>query len=234
MFNAVVGQKQQLVTDGLIRYWDAEIDATTGSLFEQSGRSAMTRSGVGGQYNPPTETDPAYYKFFGNTTGRLETPAAADLDWTNGHVTVGLWLDGTSSTQFVYANQRDGLSAGTRFSLHINPSANTIGIYNGSGFNTIAATIDPSIYYMVSFNLSTTLNSVVYLDAVRLGSPAGTTTIQSGATSKKFELANTTTDFSGESFNGRILFCLNYSRQLLDSEVTQNFQYFRNRLRKFT
>jgi hypothetical protein len=110
----------------------------------------------------------------------------------------------------------------------------SVGIYNGSGFNTIAATIDPSIYYMVSFNLSTTLNSVVYLDAVRLGSPAGTTTIQSGAKSKKFELANTTTDFSGESFDGRILFCLNYSRQLLDSEVTQNFQYFRNRLRKFT
>jgi hypothetical protein len=233
MFNAVVGQKQQFVTDGLIRYWDAEIDAVTGSLFEQSGRSAMTRTGVGGQYNPPTSTDPAYYKFFGNTSGRLETPAATDLDWTDGHVTVGLWLDGTTSTNFCYANQRDGLGTSTRFSLHVNPGGNTIGIYNGTAFNTISATIDPSIYYLVSFNLSRTTNAVVYLDGVRLGNPAGTSTIGTAA-NRKFELANTDAGFSGESFNGRILFCLNYSRQLLDAEVTQNWQYFRNRLRKFT
>lgn len=233
MFNVAAAQKQQLVTEGLIRYWDAEIDAATGSLLEQSGRSAMTRTGVGGQYNPPSSTDPAYYKFFGSTSGRLETPAASDLDWTNGHVSVGVWLDGTTSTNFTFANQRDGLGNSTRFSLHMNPSGNTIGIYNGTAFNTISATVDPSIYYFVSFNLSTTLNAVVYLDGVRLGNPANTTTINSVATNKKFELANTDAGFSNESWNGRILFCLNYSRQLLDAEVTQNWQYFRNRLRKF-
>jgi hypothetical protein len=233
MFNAVVGQKQQLVTNGLVSYWDAQIDATTGSLFEQSGRPPLVRNGIGGEFNTAAASTPAYYKFYGNTSGRLLASASADYDWTNGNVTVGLMVDGSANTNYVYVNQRRGLGASTRYSLHINPGGNTLGIYNGTAFNTISATIDPNIWYVVSFNLSTTSNAVAFLDGRRLGNPAGTTNILSSATLRNFELANTTSDFQNESFDGKIAFCLSYSRPLLDGEVTQNWQYFRDRLQKF-
>jgi len=226
MFIPIVNYQQPPVTDGLIRFYDPQIEMSTGSILEQSGRGAAIGSGNGYSI---TTTVPAYVTFTNNATNRFAAPAATDLDWTNGTVVAWVYLDGTANTNYCWINQRSGITTNTRFSLHANPSANTVGIYNGTNFNTVSTTIDNGIWYCLAATLSTTLNAVFYKNGISLGNPGGTSNIQGSATGKAFEFGNSDSGFITEAWAGRIGQVWNYNRPLLPQEVYQIYQRTRDR-----
>lgn len=231
MFIPIVDYRQPPVTDGLIRFYDPSIEMSTGSLLEQSGRAAAIGSGNGYTI---TSGELSYVTFTNNRTNRFTVAAAADLDWTGGTVAAWVYLNGTSAINYCWINQRSTVgTAGTRFSLHANPSGNTIGIYNGTDFNTVSTTIDNGIWYFLSATLSTTINATFYVNGISVGNPAGTTTISSAATNKAFEFGNSDAGFIGEAWDGRIGQVWNYSRRLLPAEIYQIYQSTRDRYGKF-
>jgi len=230
MFVPIVDYKQPPVTDGLIRFYDPQIEMSTGSILEQSGRAAAI--GSGGGYTIDAGV-PAYVTFTNNRTNRFTVAAATDLDWTNGTVVAWVYLNGTANINYCWINQRSGITTNTRFSLHANPSANTIGIYNGTNFNTVSTTIDNGIWYCLAATLSTTLNAVFYLNGISLGNPTGTSNIQGSATNKAFEFGNSDSGFITEAWEGRIGQVWNYSRPLLAQEIYQIYQGTRDRYGRF-
>lgn len=230
MFIPIVNFEQPPVTDGLIRFYDPQVQMATGSLLEMSGRAAASGSGAG--YVQFTGV-PAYITFRNNVSNRFGCPGAADLDWTNGTVILWVYLNGNSSIQYCMINQRSTTgTSGTRYSLHVNPSANTLGLYNGSGFNTISFTIDPNIWYCVAYQLSTTVNSSVYVNGLLAGT-INSSTISSLATLKQFEFGNSDPGFINEALDGRIGQVWNYSRRLAPQEIYQVYQSTRDRYDKF-
>ena len=226
MFIPIVNYQQPPVTDGLIRFYDPQIEMSTGSIIEQSGRGPANGSGNGYSL---TTTVPAFVTFLNNATNRFAVPAATDLDWTNGTVVLWVYLNGTSNIQYCMINQRNGLGANTRYSLHINPVGNTMGIYNGSAFNTASTTIDNGIWYCLAATLSTTANATFYKNGISFGSPGGTTTIGSAATGKAFEFGNSEAAYINEALDGRIGQVWNYSRILSPAEIYQIYQRTRDR-----
>jgi hypothetical protein len=226
MFIPIVNYQQPPVTDGLIRFYDPQVEMSTGSLLEMSGRAAASGSGNGYTI---TATEPAYITFRNNLTNRFTVPAATDLDWTDGTVVAWVYLNGTANTNYCWINQRSGITTNTRFSLHANPSANTMGIYNGTDFNTASTTIDNGIWYCLAATLSTTANATFYKNGISFGSPAGTSTIGGGATGKAFEFGNSEAAFINEALDGRIGQVWNYSRILSAEEIYQIYQRTRDR-----
>jgi len=230
MFIPIVNFEQPPVTDGLIRFYDPQVEMATGSLLEMSGRAAASGSGAG--YTQFTGV-PAYITFRNNVTNRFGVPAAADLDWTNGTVILWVYLNGNSNIQYCMINQRSAVGTSTtRYSLHVNPSANTYGLYNGAGFNTISFTVDPNIWYCVAYQLSTTVNSSVYVNGVFAGT-INSSTISSAATLRQFEFGNSDPAFISEALDGRIGQVWNYSRRLAPQEINQVYQATRDRYEKF-
>ena len=73
MFIPIVNYQQPGVTDGLIRFYDPQIEMSTGSILEQSGRGPALGSGNGYSL---TTTVPAYVTFLNNATNRFAVPAA--------------------------------------------------------------------------------------------------------------------------------------------------------------
>jgi hypothetical protein len=230
MFIPIINFEQPPVTDGLIRFYDPSIEMSTGSLLEISGRSAAIGSGNGYTI---TSGELSYITFRNNLTNRFAVPAAADLDWTNGTVSAWVYLNGTAAINYCMINQRSTVgTAGTRFSLHLNPSANTVGIYNGSGFNTVSTTIDNGIWYNITWQLSTTTNASVYVNGIFIGT-AASSAISSAATLKAFEFGNSDPGFINEALDGRIGQVWNYSRRLLPQEIYQIYQATRDRYGRF-
>jgi hypothetical protein len=231
MFIPIVNFEQPPVTDGLIRFYDPQVEMATGSLLEQSGRAAASGSGAG--YSQFTGV-PAYVTFTNNRTNRFGVPAAADLDWLNGTVILWVYLNGNSNIQYCMINQRSTTGTSfTRYSLHINPVNNTLGLYNGAGFNTVSAgTIDPGIWYCVAYQLSTTVNSSVYVNGVFVGT-INSSTISAAATLRQFEFGNSDPGFINEALDGRIGQVWNYSRRLAPQEINQVYQATRDRYEKF-
>lgn len=212
--------KQNIVTEGLIRYYDPQIDSATGSMVEQSGRTPAITSGSGVGYS---NGDPAYYSFTNGTLGKLSVSAATDLDWTSGNVTWWVYPTLNSNIQFVNVGQRSTTgTSGTRYSIHTNPSANTIGLYNGSGFTTIATTVSINTWWQFSVNLSTTTNAVVYKNGTLVGTIL-TSAISSLATNKAFDIGSGDPGYAAETLTGRIGPVMNYSRQLTPEEIQQNW-----------
>lgn len=224
MFVPIVNYQYPPVTDGLIRFYDPQINFTTASILENSGRTPASGSGSG--YSISTGV-PAYVTFTNNRTNRFVVAAASDLDWTNGTVSAWVYLNGASNINYCMINQRSGLSANTRYSLHLNPSANTVGIYNGSAFNTVSTTIDNGIWYNITWQLSTTINASVYINGIFIGT-AASSTLGSGA-NKDFEFGNSDSGFINEALDGRIGQVWNWSRRLLPQEIYQVYQGTRDR-----
>lgn len=230
MFIPIVNFEQPPVTDGLIRFYDPQVEMSTGSLLEMSGRAALSGSGNGYTI---TTTEPAYITFRNNLTNRFGAPGAADLDWTNGTVVLWVYLNGNSNIQYCMVNQRSTTGTSfTRYSLHVNPSANTLGLYNGAGFNTISTTIDPGIWYCIAYQLSTTVNSSVYVNGILAGT-INSSTISAAATLRQFEVGNSDPGFISEALDGRIGQVWNYSRRLAPQEIYQIYQSTRDRYGRF-
>jgi hypothetical protein len=230
MFIPIINFEQPPVTDGLIRFYDPQVEMSTGSLLEMSGRAALSGSGNGYTI---TTTEPAFVTFRNNLTNRFGTPGAADLDWTNGTVSAWVYLNGTANINYCMLNQRSAVGTSTtRFSLHLNPNTNTIGIYNGTNFNTVGITIDNGIWYNITWQLSTTVNASAYVNGIFAGTAAAST-ISSAATLRQFEIGNSDPAFIGEALDGRIGQVWNYSRRLLPDEIYQIYQSTRDRYGRF-
>lgn len=230
MFIPIVNFEQPPVTDGLIRFYDPSVEMATGSLLEISGRAAA--SGSGGGYTI-TSGNLSYITFRNNLTNRFSVPAAADLDWANGTVSAWVYLNGTANINYCMFNQRSAVgNPGTRYSLHLNPNTNTVGIYNGFGFNTVSTTIDNGIWYNITWQLSTTVNASVYVNGVFIGT-ANSSTINGSSTLRAFEFGNSDPSFINEALDGRIGQVWNYSRRLLPQEIYQIYQTTRDRYERF-
>lgn len=230
MFVPIVNYQYPPVTDGLIRFYDPQIEFTTASILENSGRTPASGSGSG--YSIFTGV-PAYVTFTNNRTNRFVVAAASDLDWANGTVSCWVYLNGTANINYCMINQRSAVgNPGTRFSLHLNPNTNTVGIYNGFGFNTVATTIDNGIWYNITWQLSTTINASVYINGIFIGT-AASSTINASGTSKAFEFGNSDPGFISEALDGRIGQVWNWSRRLLPQEIYQVYQGTRDRYEKF-
>jgi hypothetical protein len=230
MFIPIVNYQQPPVTDGLIRFYDPQIEMSTGSILEQSGRAAAVGSGNGYSI---TTTVPAYVTFLNNQTNRFTVAAATDLDWIDGTVVAWVYLNGTANTNYCWINQRSGITTNTRFSLHANPSANTMGIYNGTNFVTVSTTIDNGLWYCFAAQLSTTINPTFYVNGISVGTAGAGSTIQGSATGKAFEFGNSDAGFINEAWDGRIGQVWNYSRRLLPEEIYQIYQRTRDRYGRF-
>jgi hypothetical protein len=230
MFIPIVNYGQPPVTDGLIRFYDPSIEMSTGSLLEISGRAAAIGSGNGYSI---TSGELSYVTFRNNVTNRFTVPAATDLDWTNGTVSAWVYLNGTANINYCMLNQRSAVgSSTTRFSLHLNPNTNTVGIYNGTNFNTVGITIDNGIWYNITWQLSTTTNASAYVNGIFAGTAAAST-ISSAATNRAFEFGNSDAAFINEALDGRIGQVWNYSRRLLPQEIYQIYQATRDRYGRF-
>lgn len=230
MFLATAIEKQNIVTEGLIRYWDPSIDSATGSMVEQSGRTTAGVNGAGVGYSTGF---PAYYSFVNGTLGKLTASGSADLDFTSGTVTWWSYPTANNNIQYVNVGMRSTVgTSGTRFSIHINPSANTIGLYNGSGFNTISTTIDPNIWYHWTALLSTTTNCVIYKNGLLVGTIASST-MSTSATNKNFDWGSGDPGYASETFTGYIGPVMIYSRQIAPAEITQNWMAMRDRFGYF-
>jgi hypothetical protein len=227
MFVTVVNYQQPPVTDGLIRFYDPQIEMSTGSILEQSGRAAASGSGNGYTIDAGV---PAYVTFRNNLTNRFTVPASTDLDWTDGTVSAWVYLNGTANINYCMLNQRSAVgSTTTRFSLHLNPNTNTVGIYNGTNFYTVATTIDNGIWYNITWQLSTTVVASAYVNGIFVGSASAGSAISSAATNRAFEFGNSDPSFINEALDGRIGQVWNYSRRLLPAEIYQIYQRTRDR-----
>jgi hypothetical protein len=218
--------KQGIVTENLIRYYDPQIDSVTGSMVEQSGRTAAITTGNGVGYS---NGDPAYYSFVNGTLGKLVVNAATDLDWTSGTVVWWSYPTANNNVQYVNVGQRSTVGvAGTRYSIHVNPSANTIGLYNGSGFNTISTTVDTDIWYQWHALLSTTANAIIYKNGTLVGT-INSSAISATAANKNFDIGSGDPGYANETFTGRIGPVMIYNRRLAPQEIEQNWVAQRGR-----
>jgi hypothetical protein len=227
MFIPIVNYQQPPVTDGLIRFYDPQIEMSTGSILEQSGRGAAIGSGNGYSI---TTTVPSYVTFLNNQTNRFAAPGAADLDWTDGTISAWVYLNGTANINYCMINQRSAVgNPGTRFSLHLNPNTNTVGLYNAFAFYTVSTTIDNGIWYNITWQLSTTLVASAYVNGIFVGNAAAGSTINATSTLRAFEFGNADASFVNEALDGRIGQVWNYSRRLLPQEIYQIYQRTRDR-----
>jgi len=231
MFIPIINFEQPPVTEGLIRFYDPSVEMSTGSLLEMSGRAAAAGSGNGYTI---TSGELSYITFRNNLTNRFTVPAATDLDWTNGTVSAWVYLNGNANINYCMINQRSAVgSSTTRFSLHLNPNTNTVGIYNGTNFYTVATTIDNGIWYNITWQLSTTVVASAYVNGIFVGSAAAGSAISSAATNRAFEFGNSDAAFINEALDGRIGQVWNYSRRLLPAEIYQIYQSTRDRYGRF-
>ena len=227
MFIPIVNYQQPPVTDGLIRFYDPQVEMSTGSLLEMSGGAAA--SGSGGGYTITT-TVPAYVTFTNNRTNRFTTPASTDLDWIDGTVVAWVYLNGNSNINYCWLNQRTTTNpTSCRYSVHANPSGNTMGIYNGTNFVTVSTTIDNGLWYCFAAQLSTTQNTTFYVNGISVGTAGAGSTISAAGTTRPFEIGNSDPGFITEAWDGRIGQVWNYSRRLLPQEIYQIYQSTRDR-----
>ncbi len=105
---------------------------------------------------------------FDGINDEVIAPNNANFEFASG--TVEFWFNVATdeSANNAVVAMRDGTAANTRWSFHVNTFANTIGMYNGTAFQTVAASIDPNIWYHVAFNIDGT-NTEVILDGISLG-----------------------------------------------------------------
>jgi hypothetical protein len=192
----------------LFRWFDAEWYADSSTWTDLAGRQSATVQSV-----TYTSGTPDYYDFPGGA-GTIGIGSAASSDLSLSNMTIQMWVkhDTTNNTQFCVASQRSTTgTGGTRYSLHLNPSANTAGIYNGAGFTTVSgATQTSGTWYFFEFVMTTSQvtvyqnNSLVGTIARGINTAAGDEPF--GIGTPNFNLST----FSSEYFNGQIAMCMVY------------------------
>ena len=89
------------------------------------------------------------------------------LELTDGTVSFWAKLNGSSDINYGVVGYR-GSVANTRYSVHMNPNDDTIGLWNASTFGTVSTTIDPNIWYHVTL-VESGSDATVYVNGVSVG-----------------------------------------------------------------
>ncbi|MEQ9301611.1 MAG: LamG-like jellyroll fold domain-containing protein, partial [Cyclobacteriaceae bacterium] len=111
-------------------------------------------------------TGPGFALDLDGTDDHVSVPTSTDFEFTSG--TVEAWVrPSTSADNKVIAGIRTD-AALTRWSIHINEGADNLGLWNGSGFSTVGATILPDTWYHVAFVLGAS-DTEVFLNGSSLG-----------------------------------------------------------------
>lgn len=193
----------------LVGWYDAEYYADSSTWTDLSGKQNATVQSI-----TYTSGTPSYYDFpAGSGTKGIGYAANSELSFSD--MTIQAWVkhDTTNNTQFCVASERSATgTGGTRYSLHLNPSANTAGIYNGSGFTTVSgATQTSGTWYFFEF-VMTTSQVTVYQNNSLVGTIARG--INTGAGDEPFGIGTPNfglSTFSGEYWNGQIAMVLKYN-----------------------
>ena len=150
----------------LLRWYDADFDASASSWVDQTGNENASVSGP----SLISTASPYYYDFPGGSGNEIGHAANSALSLSS--MVVQVWCRHATNTNPNYAlvSQRSTVgSGGTRYSLHLSPGLNTAGIYNGSGFSTVGSVTQSSgNWYFFEF-LMTTSNVQVYQNNVSKG-----------------------------------------------------------------
>jgi hypothetical protein len=194
----------------LLRWYDADFGASSSTWVDQTGNDDATVSG-------PTYTTGGggfyYYDFPGGSGNEIGNAATSTLSLST--MSIQMWVRHatTTNSNFAVVSQRSVVgTAGVRYSMHLNPSNNRVGIYNGSGFTAnVITTQNSNTWYFFEFLMSTT-QVVVYKNNVSVGTI--TRGINTGAGDEALGIGTPNygyTTYSGEFWNGDIAMCLIYS-----------------------
>ena len=193
----------------LVGWYDAEYYADSSTWQDLSGKQNATVQSI-----TYTSGTPSYYDFPGGTGLKgIGYPANSELSFSA--MTIQMWVkhDTTNNTQFCAVSERSTTgTGGTRYSIHLNPSANTAGIYNGSGFSTVSgATQTSGTWYFFEF-VMTTSQVTVYQNNSLVGTISRG--INTGAGDEPFGIGTPNygvSDTLGENWNGQIAMVLKYN-----------------------
>ncbi len=102
---------------------------------------------------------------FDGVDDQVNIPNPGAFDFTTG--TVEAWVKpGASSANKAFISMRT--SGGTRWSVHLNQSAGTIGLWNGTIFNTVSQSLQAGTWYHIALTISTA-NTTVYVNGLQIG-----------------------------------------------------------------
>lgn len=196
----------------LIRWWDADFDATSSTWTDQTGTQDASVGGV--SYVSGT---PSVYDFPGGS-GVIGIGHAAATDINCDDIGVQMWikLDNTNNTNYCIASQRSGVNSSTcRFSFHINAGNNTVGIYNGFAFSPLSVsgliTLTNNVWYFVEVMCPNNGTTEFYINDISVASTS--TNNNTGAGAEPWGIGTPNyglSTYSGEYFQGDIAMCLVY------------------------
>ena len=200
----------------LLRWFDADFDASSSSWVDQTGTQDANVSGP----SLITTASPYYYDFPGGSGNEIGNPNTETSDLSLSSMVIQVWARHATNnnSNFAIVSQRSVVgSAGVRYSIHCNPSNNTVGIYNGYGFNTTSVTQSAGNWYFFEFIITDRATGgklTVYLNNSLIGSTAANTGLNTTAGDEPFGIGTPNygyTTYSGEFWNGDIAMCLVYS-----------------------
>ena len=194
----------------ILRWYDAEYNANGTTWTDNTGTQDAT---VQGNVTYDNTASPFYYDFIGGTgTNGIGHSATSDMSVSG--MTIQMWVKHSTSSnvQYCVASQRSGTgTSNVRYSLHLNPQNNTVGIYNGQNFSTVSgATQNSGTWYFFEMLMTTSQTTVYQNDVLRGTISRGLTT---GAGNQPFGIGTPNynlSTFSGEFFKGDIAMCLVY------------------------
>ena len=166
-----------------------------------------------------TDTEVQSSLYFDGSLDKVTVPANSALNFNTG--TVEAWVKpGASSTNRAVLAMRTTVS-NTRWSIHLNESANSMGLYNGSAYTTFSYNFVPGTWYhvAVSFTGSAT---VFYINGVQAHSM--TTQINTSVTNTPFAVGSPNDpgylheDFIGEMDEVRVWNVVRTAAQILSSK----------------
>ncbi|QDU22816.1 LamG-like jellyroll fold domain-containing protein [Urbifossiella limnaea] len=143
------------------------------------------------------------FSFDGTLTSQVTVAPDAAFDFTTG--TVAGWINAPadSDNDAIFSMRTSVGTTGTRWSIHVNEAADTIGIWNGTSFQTRPATIVPGTWYHIAAVMTTT-STQFYVNGTSIGTvAAGINTIAAG---RPFVIGSPNDDpgFTHERFRGLI------------------------------
>jgi hypothetical protein len=229
MFGTIGYQSQianlpDVARGGLLRWYDSSRYVTSTTLGDITNNQYGTVNGATVFDNFP------YYLNLAGTNQSAGAPASADLSLSTMTIQAWIMMKSNNNTQFCWVSQREGTGTNLqRYSLHINAGGNVLGIYNGGGFDTRAATIDPDIWYFITAVLTNT-TCTYYVNTTAL--TAINRGINTNGGNRAFGIGTPNyglTDFSGEFLIGQVGEVLVYSGNLTAALITNNYNVTKSR-----
>ncbi|MFO0797558.1 MAG: LamG-like jellyroll fold domain-containing protein [Gemmataceae bacterium] len=189
------------------------------SYYAAEGNANDSTAGRNGTFSAPAAYAPGVVgqAFSFNTADQVTVPANPAFDFTTGTVTAFFNAPADGNNRGILS-MRTAVDAGnTRWSIHVNENANTVGIWNGSSFQTVPANIVPGVWYHLAAVMTTT-TTTFYLNGALLGSTGNG--INAAVTGKPFVIGTPNDPaYTHENFGGQIDEVRVFGRALTPAEI---------------